>query len=110
MLAKRIAFVGIALLLLAGTLAACARPAAAPPLPSNVVLSAKVDSAPGLDGQPEALWNKANAVAIPVSGGANASATQVSLKSVYAGDSVYFLAQWARPYGKQSANALAKTD
>jgi hypothetical protein len=68
-----------------------------PTLPPNTVLSVEVSTAPVLDGQPEALWNGADSITIPVSGGANAGATEVSLKSVYTEDSVYFLAQWADP-------------
>lgn len=78
-------------------LAACAAKEAAPVLPANAVLSVKVDSAPVLDGQAEALWTKAGAITIPVTGGANSGSTQVTLKSVYTADSVYFLAQWADP-------------
>ncbi len=72
-------------------------PVQTPDLPDNVVLSVKANSAPVLDGQPEALWNDARAISIQVSGGANSGSTEVSLKSVYAGDSVYFLVEWEDP-------------
>lgn len=84
---------GIAGVLLLLSLVACAGPA----LPANALLSAKVDAAPALDGQAEALWNKSKPITIAVSGGANKSATQITLKSVYTKDSVYFLAEWADP-------------
>jgi hypothetical protein len=85
--------VSVGLMALLG-LTACAP---APSLPPNAVLSVKVDSAPVLDGQPEALWNKATAITIQVSGGANYGSTQVTLKSIYTSDNVYFLAEWADP-------------
>ena len=72
-------------------------PAPAPSLPDNVVLSVKASSAPVLDGQAESLWDSARSITVPVAGGANSGSTEVTLKSVYAGDSVYFLAQWADP-------------
>ena len=65
--------------------------------PSNVVSSVKTDTAPTLDGQPEALWDKANPLTLQVSGGANAGNHEVTLKSMYTKDHVYFLAQWTDP-------------
>ena len=98
---KKAFLVAVTLTIVTSLLAACAQsqqtPTTTPTLPSNAVLSAKVDSAPVLDGQPEAIWNKASAITVPVSGGANNGSTQVTLKSVYTSDSVYFLAQWADP-------------
>ena len=58
----------------------------------------KVDAAPKLDGVgDDAAWAKAAETVIPVAGGANNGSTKVSLKSVYSGDSVYFLATWDDP-------------
>ena len=58
----------------------------------------KVDAAPKLDGAgDDAAWAKTAETVIPVAGGANNGSTKVSLKSVYSGDSVYFLATWDDP-------------
>jgi hypothetical protein len=67
------------------------------PLLPDQILSVKVGSAPVLDGQPESLWDKSSSITVPVIGGANVGSTEVILKSVYSGDSVYFLVQWADP-------------
>ena len=94
------ALLTVAIIVLVPVLAACAEAQPAEEkatLPANAVLSVKSASAPLLDGQAESLWNEATAITIPVSGGANNGNTQVSLKSVYTADSVYFLAQWADP-------------
>jgi hypothetical protein len=72
---------------------------AAPPAqtPSELA-SVPADQAPTLDGvADEALWADAMAVDIPVAGGANTAATTVTVKSVYSGDMVYFLATWPDP-------------
>jgi hypothetical protein len=61
------------------------------------VAAVKTDAAPQLDGSIEAAWGKAQAVKIPVSGGANNGSTTVELKALYTADSIYFLAQWADP-------------
>jgi hypothetical protein len=66
--------------------------------PEGALVSVKVDQAPTLDGAAdEAAWQDAPEIVIPVSGGANNGSTEVSLKSVYTGDMVYFLATWADP-------------
>jgi hypothetical protein len=66
--------------------------------PEDALVSVKVEQAPELDGAAdEAAWNDATEIVIPVSGGANNGSTEVSLKSVYTGDMVYFLITWADP-------------
>lgn len=72
-------------------------PAPAPAAAPNTVVAVKTDAAPKLDGTVEAAWGKAQAVKVPVSGGANSGSTTVELKALYTADSVYFLAQWADP-------------
>ncbi len=110
---KKLSLISAILVLVAVLIAGCAKsepapapaptpkpapaPAPAPSLPDNVVLSIKASSAPVLDGQAESLWDSARSITVPVAGGANSGSTEVTLKSVYAGDSVYFLAQWADP-------------
>jgi len=102
---KRKVFVMAVLVAVVLVVSACATqtpapapaPVPAPSLPPNVVLSVKTDNAPVLDGKPDAIWDSANSITIPVSGGANSGSTEVTLKSLYTGDSVYFLAQWADP-------------
>ncbi len=58
-----------------------------------------MDKAPTLDGQAEAAWNNAPVTTIDLAGGVNlaSGATKLNLRSVYTGDSVYFLAEWADP-------------
>lgn len=64
----------------------------------GALVSVPVDAAPTLDGvADEAIWQDAPDLSIPVSGGANNGQTEVTLKSVYTGDMVYFLATWADP-------------
>ncbi len=65
--------------------------------PSPLV-SVYVKEGPELDGvADEELWAGAEAVEIPVSGGANNGETTVVLKSVYTDDTVYFLVTWEDP-------------
>ncbi len=73
------------------------QPKQASSAPSNVIFSVKTDRPPILDGQPEASWDKASPVTLTVSDGANAGNHEVTLRSIYTGDSVYFLAQWTDP-------------
>ncbi len=63
----------------------------------KTLTSAKAAQAPVVDGKVDGLWNSAPALSIVTRGGANKSATTVSLKSVYVGDTIYFLATWADP-------------
>ncbi|MBI3949534.1 MAG: ethylbenzene dehydrogenase [Acidobacteria bacterium] len=67
------------------------------PQASNQLTSVKVAKAPTLDGAVDDLWNQAQALQIPVFGGANNGSTTVDIKSVYTNDSIYFLVQWADP-------------
>jgi hypothetical protein len=64
---------------------------------ASTLTAMKVDKGPTLDGKVDALWNKAKAIKIPVTGGANFpnGTTEVTLKAVYTEDEVLFLAQWA---------------
>ncbi len=64
---------------------------------SNELVSQYVATPPQLDGVPESVWDGAPALAFPVVGGFNAGSHQVSLKSVYSGDQVYFLMTWTDP-------------
>ena len=75
-------------------------PTAAPEFtaPEGALVSMKVAAAPELDGAADdAAWADAPSLTIPVAGGANNGSTEVQLKSVYADDMVYFVAQWADP-------------
>jgi hypothetical protein len=64
---------------------------------AGTLTSVKVATAPAIDGAPEAIWDQATAMTVNVAGGANAGTHTVTLKSVYTGDSVYFLATWNDP-------------
>lgn len=66
--------------------------------PEGALISIPVDEAPTLDGAAdEAFWADAPSVEIEVSGGGNESDTTVSIRSVYSGDSVYFVVAWEDP-------------
>lgn len=66
--------------------------------PKGALVSIPAAEAPTLDGEAnDAAWTEAPEVRIAVSGGANSGSTEVSLKSVYSGDTVYFVATWADP-------------
>ncbi len=74
-------------------------PAPATPAPSSntgqgALTSVKVSTAPVIDGKMEQMWNQAKPVDIPVSGGF-AGDIAVSMRSIYTGDSAYFLLQWS---------------
>jgi hypothetical protein len=65
--------------------------------PENALVSMRA-SAPTLDGaDDDPAWAEASELKIPVAGGANNSDTEVVIKSVYEGDTVYFLMSWADP-------------
>lgn len=82
----------------APTEAPAATPTEAFAAPEGALVSIKVDQAPALDGvADEAIWQDAPEIVIPVSGGANNDSTEVSLKSVYTGDMVYFVVTWTDP-------------
>ena len=66
----------------------------------NTVLTAKkVSTPPTLDGAVESLWNQAPPLTIKVLGGRNlpGGTTEVTLRAVYTGDTIYFLAQYKDP-------------
>ena len=61
------------------------------------LMSKYVSAAPQVDGIAESVWDGVPAVAVTAVGGANAGSHDVTLKSVYSGDQVYFLVQWTDP-------------
>jgi hypothetical protein len=62
--------------------------------PDGALVSVAAD-APTLDGvADEAAWTDAAGVTVSVAGGANAGAHDVTVKSVYSDDMVYFLVTW----------------
>ena len=67
----------------------------------NVLVAAKVASAPSLDGLgDDAAWAQARPIRVKLSDGANFGGkgeTTATLKAVYSGDTVYFLVQYADP-------------
>ena len=66
--------------------------------PDGALVSAPVDAAPTLDGAADdAAWADASAITVGVGGGANSGAADVTLKSVYSGDMVYFMVSWDDP-------------
>jgi len=64
---------------------------------AGTLTSIKVETAPVIDGMPEAVWDRATAMTVNTAGGANTASHTVMLKSVYTDDSVFFLAQWDDP-------------
>jgi ethylbenzene dehydrogenase len=62
----------------------------------NTLVSKKVAAAPALDGTLDATWGGAPVTTVKVVGGKNlpGGSTEVALRSVYSGDSVYFMAQY----------------
>jgi hypothetical protein len=110
----------MAVLLLASAgliLTACATPTAAPAptqppeptavpeptgpawtAPEGALVSVPASAGPTLDGvADDAVWGDAPSVTIAVSGGANNGSTEVTLRSAYDADKVYFVATWADP-------------
>ncbi|TAJ98386.1 ethylbenzene dehydrogenase [bacterium] len=85
---------------------------------SNVLTAKRVPKGPVLDGKVDALWKEAQAVKIPVTGGANLpnGGTEVTLKAVYTDSDIFFLAQWRdktqsyqrSPWKKQTDGSWAK--
>lgn len=66
--------------------------------PEGALVAYPVDAAPALDGvADDAAWATATEIVIPVSGGFDGFSTDVSLKAVYDGDTVYFLMTYADP-------------
>ncbi|HEU0200350.1 MAG TPA: ethylbenzene dehydrogenase-related protein [Burkholderiaceae bacterium] len=69
---------------------------------SNVLVAAKVATAPALDGNPnDPAWAAAKPIKVALNGGANFAGgkgeTTATLKAVYSGDTVYFLVQYDDP-------------
>jgi hypothetical protein len=62
----------------------------------NILVSKKVAAAPALDGSLDAAWNGAAPLTVKVIGGKNlpGGTTDVSIRSVYSGDTVYFMYQY----------------
>ncbi|MBI2156572.1 MAG: ethylbenzene dehydrogenase, partial [Candidatus Rokubacteria bacterium] len=62
----------------------------------NVLVSKKVAAAPVLDGTLDAAWQGAPALTVKAVGGKNlpGGSTEVTLRSVYSGDTVYFYIQY----------------
>jgi hypothetical protein len=62
----------------------------------NVLVSKKVAAAPALDATLDAAWQGAPALTVKVVGGKNlpGGSTEVTLRSVYSGDTVYFYVQY----------------
>lgn len=66
--------------------------------PEGALVAYPADAAPTLDGvADDAAWASAPEAVIPVSGGFNNFGTDASLKSVYDGDTVYFVLTYADP-------------
>ena len=73
-------------------------PAPAWTAPEGALVSYPADAAPVLDGvADDAAWANAQETVIPVAGGYNNYAVDASLKSVYDGDTVYFVLTYADP-------------
>ncbi len=66
---------------------------------SNVLTAVKVKTAPKLDGKVDDVWKQAQPLTVKVIDGANlpGGETDVSLRAVYSGEMVYFLAQYKEP-------------
>ncbi|HET7874961.1 MAG TPA: ethylbenzene dehydrogenase-related protein, partial [Methylomirabilota bacterium] len=62
----------------------------------NLLVAQKVAAAPALDGTLDAAWQKAQPLTVKAVGGKNlpGGSTEVSLRAVYAGDTIYFLMQY----------------
>ncbi|HEU0294329.1 MAG TPA: ethylbenzene dehydrogenase-related protein [Anaerolineales bacterium] len=73
-------------------------PAPAFTAPEGALVAYPVDAAPTLDGvADDAAWANAQETTISVAGGFNNFGTDVTIKSVYDGDNVYFLLSYADP-------------
>jgi hypothetical protein len=94
----RFAASGVALAVaFAGLLGLASKDAEAGTQQASGLTSAYVSSAPTIDGVAESMWDAVPAVSVTAVGGANAGSHDVSLKSVYSGDRVFFLVQWTDP-------------
>jgi hypothetical protein len=66
--------------------------------PAGALVAYPVDAVPSLDGvADDAAWANAQETVISVAGGFNDFAVDASLKSVYSGDTVYFVLTYADP-------------
>lgn len=65
--------------------------------PEGALVSVYVDTAPVLDGEVDALWADATSITAEVSGGANMGTGEMTIKSVYTDDMVYFYVTYADP-------------
>jgi hypothetical protein len=65
----------------------------------SVLTVAKVKTAPVLDASVDAIWKSATPLVVPVMGGENlpGGKTEVNLRAVTSGDTIYFLMQYADP-------------
>lgn len=73
-------------------------PAPAWEAPAGALVAYPVNAAPTLDGvADDAAWADAQETVIPVAGGYNNFSVDASLKSVYSGDTVYFVLTYADP-------------
>ena len=73
-------------------------PTTPPQAGDSVLVSARGATAPDLDGNPsDAAWADVQAVTVDTTGGANHSATRVTIKSTFDDENVYFLLIWADP-------------
>jgi len=62
----------------------------------NILVAKKAAAAPALDGSMDATWNAAPPLTVKVVGGKNlpGGSTEVTLRSVYTADTIYFFAQY----------------
>ena len=84
----------------------------------NLLVAQKVAAAPVLDGTLDATWQKALPLTVKAVGGKNlpGGSTEVSIRAVYAGDTIYFLMQYKdetnsvrrSPWVKQADGSWAK--
>jgi hypothetical protein len=65
--------------------------------PDGSLGSYKVETAPVLDGELDALWADATEIVVEVTDGANMGETDVTIKSVYTDDMVYFYVTYEDP-------------
>src|SRR3990172_1607972 len=65
----------------------------------NILVAKKVAAAPALDGTLDEAWKGAQPLTIKALGGKNlpGGSTEVTLRSVYSGDTIYFLMQYKDP-------------
>ena len=80
------------------TVAPTEPPARAWTAPEGALVAYPADAAPVLDGvADDAAWTNAQEIVIPVAGGFNNFGTDVTIKSAYSDDVVYFVVSYADP-------------